>query len=204
MKKAFKIITYCLLVSIIVSIGLCYIIIPERTKSAFDVVVEYLNKPLGVACGVTITVGLVFFVIVKLVYDRHKDSVRKDYENARSYAEQQKDKANGYYEKALKVNEETKALLGGYRGELESLKDLLVKVCNTSPNAKIKALGHDIQNTYEYKKQETLAQVEKCETDIGNFVKEKTNISALEQQVKDLKEKLERLVEQYGKETTND
>ena len=77
MKKALKISTYCLLVSIIVAIGLCYIIIPERTKWAFDIVVDYLNKPLGVAFGTTITLGLVIGVVLKLVWDRHKDSIKQ-------------------------------------------------------------------------------------------------------------------------------
>ena len=75
MKKALKISTYCLLVSGIIAIGLCYIIIPERTKSAFDIVVEYLNRPLGVAFGTTITLGLVIGVVLKLVWDRHKSSI---------------------------------------------------------------------------------------------------------------------------------
>lgn len=204
MKKAFKIITYCLLVSVGLAIALCFLIIPERTKSAFDVVFEWLNRPLGVACGVTITVGLVFYVIAKLVYDRHKASVKQDYQNAREYAEAQKEKAKGYYEQALKTEEEVKLLLGGYREELEGLKDCVVKVCSTSPNVKIKALGNDIYNSYNEKKQETLEQFKKCETDFTGYVHEKANVVYLENQVKELSEKVERLVEQYGKETTND
>ena len=205
MKKTLKISSYLLIIACAISLALCFIIIPERTRYDMDIVVEWLNKPLFIICGTTITLGLVITIIVKLVYDRHKEKLVSQYEKTIAIVKEKEDKAKEYYDKALKVNEETKVFLGGYREELEMFKDLLVKVCSTSPNAKIKALGYDIQNTYEYKKKETIAQVEKCETDIGNFVKEKTDIGALEQQVKDLSAKLESLVEKYEREeTTND
>ena len=78
MKKALKISTYILIVCGIVALGLCYIIIPDRTKSAIDIVVEYLNKPLGIAFGSTITLGLVLGIVLKLLWNAHRDSVKKD------------------------------------------------------------------------------------------------------------------------------
>ena len=140
MKKAFKIVAYCLIISIVIALALCFIIIPERTKSAMDVVIGWLNTPLGIVGGTTITLGFVSYVIFKIIVLSRKTSVKEDIAIVERKINELKDK-----EELLKLREnEIKALLSNYSARIDNLSELLVKVCLTSPNAKIKALGNDI------------------------------------------------------------
>ena len=196
MKKALKISTYCLLVSIIVAIGLCYIIIPERTKWAFDIVVDYLNKPLGVAFGTTITLGLVIGVVLKLVWDRHKDSIKQDISGFTQYVESEKAKLELAKKELESKESDIKALLSNYSQRIDNLTELIVKVCETSPNAKIKAIGVEIKTTQN----EIKHDLEQKQDLIEKYSdKELTEIF-------DKLADLEKVVKTYGerKETTND
>lgn len=145
MKKALKISTYILILCGIVAFGLCYIIIPERTKNAMDIVVEYLNKPLGVAFGTTITLGLVIGIVIKLVWNSHRDSIRQDINEYKQEIKNEQNKlANAKHELELK-EKEIKTILGTYATHIDKLTDLVVKVCETSPNAKIKAIANEVK-----------------------------------------------------------
>ena len=137
MKKAIKITTYCLVVSTIIALGLCYLIIPERTKSAMDIVIEYLNKPLGIVFGTTITLGLVVGIVLKLVWDRHRDSVRKDISEYKTIIENEQHKLESTKQELSLKESEIKAYLGSYKEYTDKLTELVIKACETSPNAKI-------------------------------------------------------------------
>lgn len=64
MKKVLKIVGACLLICGVIALIVCMCAIPNETKAFFDVVVEYLDKPI-VLCGVSITIGgvLLFFIV---------------------------------------------------------------------------------------------------------------------------------------------
>ena len=196
MKKAFKITTYCLIVSGVIALGLCYLIIPERTKFAIDIVVDYLNKPLGVAFGTTITLGLVIGVVLKIVWDRHKDSIKKDISDYKQVIESEKAKLE-LAKKELETKEsDIKTLLSNYSQRIDNLTELLVKVCETIPNAKIKALGVEIKSTQNEIKHDLEQKQELVEKYSDKELTEIFNKLA----------DLEKVVKTYGerKETTND
>ena len=192
MKKVFKISTYCLIVSCIIALGLCYVIIPERTKSAIDIVVEYLNKPLGIVCGTTITLGLVVGVVLKLVWDRHRDSIRNDISSYKAQIEIEKSKLESSKQELTLKESEIKAYLGTYKDYTDKLTELVVKVCETSPNAKIKQIAYEVREckeSVEYKLEQEQEIVKKYSDDqIGSLLK----------QVEELKKK----VESYEREET--
>ena len=48
MKKFLKIFTYFLVLAGGIALAICYMVIPQETKYAMDVVVEYINKPLPI------------------------------------------------------------------------------------------------------------------------------------------------------------
>ena len=196
MKKALKISTYILIVCGIVALGLCYIIIPDRTKSAVDIVVEYLNKPLGIAFGSTITLGLVLGIVLKLLWNAHKDSINKDITDYKAIIEQEKNKlALAKHELEIKESE-IKTILGNYDTHIDKLTDLVVKVCETSPNAKIKAIAEEVKCV----KVELAQELEQ---------KKEIAIKYSDDQIKTLLDKvnkLEKVVKTYEQreETTND
>ena len=196
MKKALKISTYILIVCGIVALGLCYIIITDRTKSAIDIVVEYLNKPLGIAFGSTITLGLVLGVVLKLLWNAHRDSVKKDITDYKAIIEQEKNKlALAKHELEIKESE-IKTILDTYDTHIDKLTDLVVKVCETSPNAKIKAIGEEVKGV----KVELSQELEQKKEIVAKYS---------DDQIKSLLDKineLEKVVKTYEQreETTND
>ena len=200
MKKAIKYITYFLIIGIIVSLGLCFIIIPDRTKCAMEVVVEWLNKPLGIIGGTTITLGLVAGIVIKLIYDRHKDSVKEIVEKGKSFVEEQKAQAKDYYELAIKEHEQTKEILSTYSTRIDDLLNKIVEVCNTIPNAKVKALGEQIKTNGDELKEELKAKVEESKNSFASAIDKKDTIKELEDSVARLTEQVERLLETHGEE----
>lgn len=204
MKKFIKWFLFWLVVLGGIALAICYIVIPEQTKSAVDIVVGYLNTPLGIAGGTTITLGLVVGVILKLIYDRYRDSVRKDFTDAKFYAETQKEQAKGYYELAVQEREQIRDILISYDKRIDDLLDKVCQVCETSPNAKVKALANTIRENGSSLKEELKDTLVEQDNLLASSIGEKSKVEKLEEQLDKLTKALERLEEKYGKETTND
>ena len=204
MKKFVKWFIFWLFVCGGIAIAICYIVIPNETKSAIDIVVGYLNTPLGIVGGTTITLGFVAGVIIKVVYDRYKDTIRKDFEQAKQYAEEQKEQAKGYYELAIQEREEIIDILSSYSTRIDEIKNYVVKICKTSPNAKINAFGKEINDKCDELKQQLKEQLEETCNSFSNAIDRKTEVQLLKEEINELKNQLERLVEQYGEQERTD
>lgn len=202
MKKFVKWFLFSLFVCGSLALAICYLTIPERTKSAVDVVIGYLNTPIGIAGGTTITIGLVAGVILKVVYDRYKDSVRNDFAKAKEYAEAQKEQAKGYYELAIQEREQIRDILTSYDKRIDSLLDKVCKVCETVPNAKVQALALTIKEDGTKLKEELKESLEEQDNLLADSIGAKTRIEKLEEQIDRLTKELERLDEQHGREET--
>ena len=203
MKKALKISSYLLIIACAISLALCFIIIPERTRYAMDIVIEWLNKPLGIVCGTTITLGLVVTIIVKLVYDRHKEKLASEYEKTIAVVKQKEDKAKEYYELGKQKEEQALQMLDSYSTRIDTLENELVKVCETMPNAKIKALGEEIKSKGVELKQELVETLK--DNDFVNAIKERISTETLLDKLNELADKVNALESKYEREeTTND
>ena len=192
MKKALKISLYVFVLSCIVALALCYLIIPERTKSAIDIVVEYLNKPLGIAFGTTITLGLVIIVVLKLVWDRHRDSIKSDISSYKAQIESEKSKLENEKRELTLKESEIKTILGTYETYTDKLTELVIKVCETSPNVKIKAIANEFKTT----KVELEQELETKKEIVSKYSDDQ--IGALLKEFEELKKK----VESYEREET--
>lgn len=182
----------------------CLGVMPERTKAFTDIVIEYLNKPLGIAFGCTITLGglLYFFVAYTSVGKKTLNYLKSLFESLKERVEHGEKRAKEYYELAKKEKEEIKVVLSGVYSKVDNLTDLLVKVCKTSPNAKVNALGDDIYNLKDNYKQEINNDLAKLDSNVEQYIEEKIDVKALANELNELKRKLE---ENYGEqETTND
>lgn len=201
MKKALKISIYLLIVCGIIALALCYIIIPERTKEAMDIVIGYLNKPLGIVCGTTITLGLVAFVIFKLVMSAHKKSLEQKWNESVLSCEKVKEEAKAYYESALKEKEQVQEMLSAYQEQQDLQKQYVITLCNTIPNKKVNELALEFSEKATIRKEELKDKLESIENNYVGAMEEKTTLKDLLAQVD-----IRKLVEDYGKreETTND
>lgn len=198
MKKVVKIVSFSLILATLISIALCYIIIPDRTKLAFDVVVDYLNKPLPIV-GVSIIVfgGVVAYIISKTQFGKQLlNSFKSELDTFRVENEKKKQELEEL-QKTLEIRKsEINAYLSNFSKRIDVLEGKLIKVCETSPNAKIKALASEIDSHYQETKVELTTKLE----DLHEYSDEQ--IKTLEQRLLEL----ERLVKEYGekgKETIN-
>lgn len=167
-----------------------------------DVVIEYLNKPLGIVCGTTITVGLVAFVIFRLVMSAHRKSLEEKYNSAVLSCEKEKEQAKAYYESALKEKEQVQEMLSAYDDRLNAQQNQILLVCQTIPNKKVNELANKYAEQSETQKQEIKEKLEKVNNDFVGAMEEKTTLKDVIAQF----EELRKLVKEYGerKETTHD
>ena len=202
MKKALKISLYSLLVCGALALAICYIVIPERTKEAMDIVIGYLNKPLGIVCGTTITLGLVTFVIFKLISIARQKTLEEKYNVAVLNCEKEKEQAKAYYESALKEKEQVQEMLSAYNQRLEEQENRIVLVCNTIPNKKVNDLVSGFVDKTNEQKQELKDKLESIENNYVSALEERVTLKGLQEQFNEFK----KVVESYGKreKTTND
>ena len=202
MKKFLKIFTFCALISGLIALIVCYIVIPTQTKAAADVVVGYLNTPIGIAGGTTITLGCLVMIIIKMIYDRYKASIKSDLKAAKEYIDQKYIEAKEYYEKGEKLREETCYMLSVYSTELEELSDKLVKVCKIIPNVKVNALGKEIATIKEETKKELVANIKDLENDTKATIEKYNKVDEIYKQL-ELLQKHIGLENSYGEERTH-
>ena len=204
MKKFIKWFLFSVVVLGSIALGICYITIPEQTKAAADVVVGYLNTPIFIAGGTTITFGLVIGIVFKYVYDKYKETIKNDLKNAKEYAEAQKEQAKDYHDCVVRYKAEVMEMLESYSTQIDFLTTQIVSICETSPNAKINAIGEKIKNGCNELKQELKDNLDKVENEFEVAMEEKSTVKQLESKVKELTSMVERLAKQYGEKGTND
>ena len=146
--KAFKIILYVLLFALAITFIVCLFAIPQETKEFVKLAIEFVNQPLPII-GISIATG--GFLLWKII-----DCTpigRKGYNAIKEDFKKEQDKINGYKQVAEEKLGEVKKLaneqidiLSHYSQQIDNLCDNLVKVCETSPNAKIKAIGEEIKS----------------------------------------------------------
>ena len=108
MKKFVKWFTFWLIVCGGIALAICYMVIPNETKSAIDIVVGYLNTPLGIAGGTTITLGMVAYFVISHIFKLNRDKVKEQYDNCVQELEQKKKEIKELlveYEKELKEHD---------------------------------------------------------------------------------------------------
>ena len=156
MRKFIKWFLFSVFVLGSIALAICYMVIPNETKSAMDVVVGYLNTPLGIVGGTTITIGMVAGIIAKVVYDRYKSSIKQDLEDYKNKVEEITNQAKDYESIANEHYNQINALCEQEKEKNEYLLKQLENICKTIPNVKINAIGEEIRKGLEnYGREET-------------------------------------------------
>ena len=193
--KAFKIILYVLLFALAITFVVCLFAIPEETKEFVRLAMDFINRPLPIV-GVSILTG--GFLIWKII-----DSTpigRKGYNAIKEDFIKEKDKINGYkqvaeekLEQVEKLSQEQIDILSNYSQQIDNLCDNLVKVCETSPNSKIKAIGEEIKSNQGAIKEDLHDKLENNEL-AKKVESTKYDLETILKELQELKEKV------YGQE----
>lgn len=149
MKKFVKIFLFCLFVVGFLALVVCYIVIPNETKSAIDIVVDYANKPLFIAGGSTITIGVVLYCLIRVFAKYILNKNKEQLEEYKQKVVDLNDKAKDYAKIAEEHYAKLQAQLDTKDKQINYLVNVVEKVCETSPNVKIKAIGEQVKKGYE-------------------------------------------------------
>ena len=159
MKKAIKIILISLLVIIAVTYYICLFTIPTETKEFTDKVLAWLNTPIGIGIGCTITVGGVIYFVASVIINKTtigakgKKELDKEFNKCKEKVIAFENKVDSSLKELDEKGKEQLAVLTAYSVQIDEIKDTLIKVCKTSPNAKIKALGEEAETKINEVKQ---------------------------------------------------
>lgn len=156
------------------ALALCYIFIPQETKSAADIVIGYLNTPLGIAGGSTITLGLVVYVIVKSIGKYLINSNKINIDECNKKVAELELKTKECYEKTLTCANDSFELYNKVKDKLEQLQGIVDEICKTSPNAKIKVIAQKVE---ELKEQCTKEYEELSNEWVSKYGKEEETIN---------------------------
>lgn len=201
-KKAFKVVLVALITIGCIGAIVSYCIIPDKTKLFFDGIREFINQPLPIAIGSTVTIGgVIWFIISKIGFGSSElKKIRENVEGFKASCGDYKEEAQKYYELAKVEREEVKTILTNYDSKLDNLENELIKVCETMPNAKVKALAEEIKSTHNALKEDLKDKLDNVDTYI-----ETTNKFDYESAYNELLDRLEKLEKDYGEreETIN-
>jgi len=147
-----------------ISLGICYIVMPENTKAAMDVVIGYLNTPLGIAGGTIATAGGIGYLILKYVVLVAQIKHKNEIEQAKLYLTDkvsEVDKFCNVIDKEfndVKENMENviKECINAYENKVKSMNtkfDCLVSnlfnVLQNDPSAKVRAAVEEFKVKYD-------------------------------------------------------
>ena len=133
MRKFLKWFIFGLVLTLGVALLIGYCFFGDKTKAIVDVVIDYINRPLGIVCGTTITLGLVFYFVFSYVLQLSRDKAKLDREDFETRLAQ-KDKE--HKEELNKLNEKIKEL----ESSIESAKEQglhLKETITLIPNKKV-------------------------------------------------------------------
>lgn len=202
-KKVLKVVIITLITIGLIGAVISYCIIPDKTKLFFDGIREFINQPLPIAVGSTITIGgVVWFIISKIGFGSGElKKIRENVEGFKVTCNDYKSQAHEYYELAKVEKSEIKTILTNYDSKIENLENELVKVCETIPNAKVQALAQEIIATHSALKVELNDKLD----NIDEYIEETTTKFDYESAYNELLDRLTKLEKDYGEreETIN-
>lgn len=149
MKKFIKWFLFSLVLCGGLALAICYMVIPNETKTAADIVIGYLNTPIGIAGGTTITIGAVLYVLFKVVYDRYRDRIINEISlvksNLKKEEEEHQKKIEELKEKYSELQDKYLYLVDVHN---KTLNDL-IEIDKLIPNKKVQEKVEELYGTRE-------------------------------------------------------
>ena len=151
MKKFLKIFIPVVLICGSLALAICFMAIPERTKIAMDIVIGWLNTPLGIVGGTTLTLGMVALIIGKYIIELHRKKLSIDYNNFRldvnDYLVEVEDRLQEAENKFNKIKEEIAKLKEEYELNINSNIEILKLIPNKKVQEKVEELYGERKET---------------------------------------------------------
>lgn len=191
-----------LLLAVAITCLVLYWVNPQQLKATFEYAKTILDHPLPI---IGVSVGVFCFTLLQIFSHTSfgkgiYTNAKKENEQTLAKAQELEKNAKDYYEKSEQLKNDTLSVLNDFSKSYEDLFKKLVKLCETSPNAKIKALGEDFKICCYANCEEMQEKLQ----DFGNQykTKESETIVELVRQIDELREKFNKAEKDYeeGKE----
>ena len=196
--KILKVVFYALLFALAITFVVCLFAIPQETKDFVKGFMVFINQPLPIIGISILTLGFLAYKIIDITpigrkgYNAIKEDFHKEQDKLVGYKQVLEEKIK----ECDKTKSETIAILSAYSKEIDTLTDNLLKVCETSPNAKIKALGEQLKEQSDSLKVEINEKYDDTKNDLAKVVESrKYDLETILKELQELKEKV------YGEET---
>ena len=203
MKKALKIILPILILLGLAGFIVCSILIPNQLHDFWKLIYSYLNEQLPIVGVSAVVIGAFAWKIFQNTSfgKRAINKIKKELNETKNEAKAFKENADKTREEFDIFKNNTIGVLKEFSDKLDNYTEDIVKLCETSPNAKIKAFGEKLKTKYAEDKE----YLNNVITEIGEKVDFKPHID-IDEYVKCLEElraKVERLENNNGEETIN-
>ena len=194
MKKTLKIIGIVLAVLLGIAVFVLRVVFPNEMSAIFDQIWAWLNQPLPIVGVSSIVFGFTIWKIFistsfgkKCVAELEKkfEELKADYEAKLRQAEEEN-------AEALACKEQTTDMLASFKEEIDTFAEQLAVACETSPNAKVKALATTIRS----KKQEIDTLYAEKSSELSKSVDEKIS---KEKRLEEMEAKIMGLIEEFEK-----
>ena len=199
--KKFKQICYIslfvLFIAICITCLVLYWVNPQLLKDTFEHGKTILDHPLPI---IGVSVGVFCFTLFQIFSHtsfgkRLYSKAEKDVNNALAKCEEHEKKAEEYFKNAEELKNDICDILNDFYEKYKDLFNKLIKVCETSPNAKIQALVEDFKTCSYADEVELNNFVEEFKKE-HDYEKQKT-IEDLIKQIDELREKINKAEQEY-------
>ena len=187
--KVVKIILLSLLVFVLVGYVVLYIVNNVEAKRIMATVVDYANKPLPIAGVSSTVVAILVWKIFSYSRVGHRtiNKVKKENETYQQNLEKKYESDKTEYA----------AIIGFYEKENDLVYDAVTRICEVTPNKKVKEIGVNLTNDVAKVREEIRSKFNKVSTSEAELLI-KSRKEIVESVVEEVKKEL---VEKYGKES---
>ena len=211
MKKVFKVILYSFLFVGVIALVVCFLAIPEQTKNFFDIIIDYINRPLPIIGVSTLVLCIFIYKVISntSIGSKGLKKLLENFSELKNKYDELENKVKEYELKYKDYEDKSNALIKSFSIEIDNLYLALVNTCKQSPNKKIQNMALEIQESYEGTKNELHETLVNGGNELADYIdtkqiETKEKLAYLEERINALIQMVEgELNNGEGKEGTN-
>lgn len=133
MRKFLKWFIFGLVLTLGIALLIGYSFFGDQTKAIVDTVIDYINRPLGIVCGTTITLGLVFYFVFSYALQLSRDKAKLDREDFEIRLAQKEQESKKEIDKLVKQIKELESFVENIKEQSSHIEETLKLI----PNKKV-------------------------------------------------------------------
>ena len=204
MEKVKNILTIAIKSLVVIAVVLFlifYCIAPSQTMYYIGYAFKLLDTDIGKIIISIVGGGYTLYKIIQLLpfSKTFKEKMAKELQEEKNMNKEYREEIAKKVNQLNATKDECFAIIGSYKDTLSIYEEQFLKVCETSPNAKINAIGEEYKEKKEQLEKQISDKYDLAKNSIAKKVDETTkDYNSILKELKEIKEKV------YGEKTTND